>query len=132
MSVQKRALLDRPAPAASNELPATHELREATEHAARLVPALGPITAFVHHNALHAFEDLNIDDDVQKRAATFGCQPHLPQVPGDYADGWVGRLGRRHHLRLATMQRGLQSALSRGRGCRPLRRRQSARCLDST
>ena len=48
-------------------------------HAAHLLPAQGPITAFVHHNTLHAFEDLEFDEAVRKGAKLFGCHPYLPE-----------------------------------------------------
>src|SRR5579883_2989151 len=52
-------------------------LREAVEHAAHLLPAQGPITVFVHHNTLHAFEDLPFHEGVREGARLFGCQPYL-------------------------------------------------------
>ena len=55
------------------------ELQRAIEHAAHLLPAQGPITAFVHHNTLHAFEDLPFEVAVVKGAETFGCHPYLPE-----------------------------------------------------
>ncbi len=48
-------------------------------HAAHLLPAQGPITAFVHHNTLHAFEDLEFDTAVRKGGKVFGCHPYLPE-----------------------------------------------------
>ncbi len=54
-------------------------LREAIEHAAHLLPSQGPITVFIHHNTLHAFEDLPFDEAVQKGARLFGCQPYLTE-----------------------------------------------------
>src|SRR5437763_6120239 len=55
------------------------ELHHAIEHAAHLLPAQGPITVFIHHNTLHAFEDLPFPEAVQEGARTFGCQPYLPE-----------------------------------------------------
>src|SRR5919198_1127747 len=52
-------------------------LREAIDHAAHLLPSQGRITVFIHHNALHAFEDLPFTEGVQKGARVFGCQPYL-------------------------------------------------------
>lgn len=49
------------------------------DHAAHLLPAQGPITVFIHHNTLHAFEDLPFDDAVQKGSRIFGCQPYLSE-----------------------------------------------------
>lgn len=54
-------------------------LRDLIEHVAHLLPAQGPITVFVHHNTLHAFEELPFDEAVKKGARVFGCQPYLPE-----------------------------------------------------
>src|SRR6516162_571390 len=56
----------------------TH-LYEVIEHAAHLLPAQGPITVFIHHNTLHAFEDLLFEEAVKRGAHVFGCQPYLPE-----------------------------------------------------
>jgi len=45
------------------------------EHSVHILPAQGPITVFIHHNTLHAFEDLPFDQAVQKGAQIYGCQP---------------------------------------------------------
>ena len=52
-------------------------LRHAIEHAAHLLPAQGPITVFIHHNTLHAFEDLPFDEAVEKG----GQRLRVPAVP---------------------------------------------------
>jgi uncharacterized protein YbcC (UPF0753/DUF2309 family) len=49
------------------------------DHAAHLLPAQGPITVFIHHNTLHAFEDLPFDEAVGYAAEVFGGQPYLPE-----------------------------------------------------
>ncbi|HEV3168262.1 MAG TPA: DUF2309 domain-containing protein [Isosphaeraceae bacterium] len=49
------------------------------EHAGHLLPAQGPITVFIHHNTLHAFEDLPFHDAVKKGAQVFGCHPYLTE-----------------------------------------------------
>src|SRR5262245_42899976 len=54
-------------------------LRKAIEHAAHLLPAQGPITVFIHHNTLHAFEDLPFTEAVKKAARVFGCRPYLTE-----------------------------------------------------
>jgi uncharacterized protein YbcC (UPF0753/DUF2309 family) len=54
-------------------------LRHAIDHAAHLLPAQGPITVFIHHNTLHAFEDLPFDQAVEHGAKVFGCQPYLSE-----------------------------------------------------
>ena len=62
---------DRPAPLA--------HLLHAIEHAAHLLPAQGPITVFVHHNTLHAFEELKFHDAIEKASRIFDCQPYLSE-----------------------------------------------------
>lgn len=102
-------------------------LRQVIEHAAHLLPAQGPITAFVHHNTLHAFEDLPFDEAVKHGARTFGCHPFLPEEHyhrelergrilredlaaeliddlGDRAEDLLGFLGTRFHLRSAMLE----------------------------
>src|ERR1700760_1016763 len=56
-----------------------HLLQEAIAHAAHLLPAQGPMTVFIHHNTLHAFEDLPFEEAVKRGAQTFGCQPYLTE-----------------------------------------------------
>src|SRR5207248_7623713 len=56
-----------------------HDLAHAIDHAAHLLPAQGPITVFIHHNTLHAFEDLPFFEGVKKGARVFGCQPYLTE-----------------------------------------------------
>src|SRR5689334_5178989 len=63
-----------PSQEAGSALP---RLREAIDHAAHLLPAQGPITVFIHHNTLHAFEDLPFTDAVARAARVFGCEPYL-------------------------------------------------------
>lgn len=66
-------------PSESTEIHLAH-LHEAIEAAAHLLPAQGPITAFVHHNTLHAFEDLPFDEAVRKGGRIFGCHPYLTEA----------------------------------------------------
>src|SRR5262245_36152931 len=54
-------------------------LRQAIDHAAHLLPAQGPITVFIHHNTLHAFEELPFTEAVKRAARVFGCQPYLSE-----------------------------------------------------
>jgi uncharacterized protein YbcC (UPF0753/DUF2309 family) len=55
------------------------ELRHAIKHAAHLLPAQGPINVFIHHNTLHAFEQLSFTDALKSGAKIFGCQPYLSE-----------------------------------------------------
>ncbi|MBX9580455.1 MAG: DUF2309 domain-containing protein, partial [Gemmataceae bacterium] len=48
-------------------------LARAIDHAAHLLPAQGPITVFIHHNTLHAFEDRPFEQAVVRGAETFGA-----------------------------------------------------------
>jgi len=50
------------------------------ERAARLLPAQGPISIFIHHNTLHAFEDHPFEIAVEQAAARLGCQPFLSEA----------------------------------------------------
>ena len=54
-------------------------LEEVIDHAGHLLPAQGPITVFIHHNTLHAFEDLPFNAAVKKGGHIFGCQPYLSE-----------------------------------------------------
>ncbi len=63
-------------------------LEEVIEECAHLLPAQGPITVFIHHNTLHAFEDLPFEAAVKKGAQVFGCQPYLTE------DRYRQKLGR--------------------------------------
>lgn len=54
-------------------------LRHVIDHAAHVLPAQGPITVFIHHNILHAFEDLPFEQAVVEGGRIFGCQPFLTE-----------------------------------------------------
>jgi uncharacterized protein len=102
-------------------------LEEIIEHTAHVLPAQGPITVFIHHNTLHAFEDLPFDEAVKKGAHVFGCQPYrtedryreelrrgrirfselrevLEHDLGERSSGTVPAVGTRLDLRLAMLQ----------------------------
>jgi uncharacterized protein len=53
------------------------QLKSQIERAAHLLPAQGPITAFVHHNTLHAFEHLSFEEGIVAGGKIFGCHPFL-------------------------------------------------------
>jgi hypothetical protein len=70
---------DRPPEPDSHTPPTFDRLRAALDHAAHLLPAHGPITVFIHHNTLHAFEALPFEEAVRRGGETFGCQPYLTE-----------------------------------------------------
>src|SRR5262245_22899157 len=107
-------------------------LGHAIDHAAHLLPAQGPIPVFIHHNTLHAYEELPFDEAVKKGGRRFGCQPYLGEARyreelgrgrirfadlqavlhedlGSRADERVARLTTRRELRLAMLQYPLRS-----------------------
>ena len=108
-------------------------IRQAIEHAAHYLPAQGPITVFIHHNTLHAFEDYPFDEGVQRGAKLFGCQPYLAEDAyrgmlhrgrirpedieaallddlGEQADVLLGFMGTRFRFREAMLHYPLQTA----------------------
>lgn len=54
-------------------------IRKLVEHAAHLLPSQGPIEVFVHHNTLHAYEDLPFHEAVKTGLARYGAHPYLPE-----------------------------------------------------
>ena len=108
-----------------------HDLERRIGRAAHLLPSQGPITVFVHHNTLHAFEGLPFDRAVREGAALYDCHPYLPEdlyrremvrgriLPedlaaaliddlGEDADALIGFMGTRYHLRLAMLEHPLR------------------------
>ncbi|MBC7854262.1 MAG: DUF2309 family protein, partial [Pirellulaceae bacterium] len=108
-------------------------LAHAIEHAAHLLPGQGPIKVFIHHNTLHAFEDLPFDEAVRKGSQVFGCEPYLSseRYRRELVRGRIRvsdlaavleedlkergnesflTLGTRHALRLAMLQHPLREA----------------------
>lgn len=102
-------------------------LRREIEHAARLLPTQGPITVFIHHNTLHAFEHLPFDDAVIEAQRFYGAEPYLSEARyrreleggrilphdlhtvlleglEDQGDVLIGCLGTRHELQLAMLR----------------------------
>src|SRR3954451_20469579 len=87
------------------EAPASlSRLKHAIDHAAHLLPAQGPITVFIHHNTLHAFEHLPFDEGLRKGARVFGCTPYLSE------DRYHAELAR-GRIRFAELQKVLQEEL---------------------
>ena len=81
-----------------------NRLSEVIDHTSHLLPAQGPITVFIHHNTLHAFEDLPFDEAVKKGARVFGCNPYLSE------DRYREEL-RRGRIRFADLQEVLEQDL---------------------
>lgn len=79
-------------------------LREAIDHASHLLPAQGPITVFIHHNTLHAFEELPFGEAVKEAAHVFGCHPYLSE--DQYRDAL-----RRGRIRFAHLRQVLERDL---------------------
>ncbi|MBN9121483.1 MAG: DUF2309 domain-containing protein [Planctomycetes bacterium] len=59
--------------------PPTDRLHKAIDRAAHLLPAQGPISVFIHHNTLHAFEHLRFEEAVEYGGEVFGCEPYLTE-----------------------------------------------------
>ncbi|MBI1311443.1 DUF2309 family protein [bacterium] len=118
-------------PSACNEEHPLHDLRHGIEHAAHLLPAQGPIEVFVHHNTLHAFEDLSFHEAVKEGLRIYGAQPYLPEVRyremllsgrievadletalrddlGGRSDDLVSGLATLHDLRMSMLRHPLQ------------------------
>ena len=55
-------------------------LTQVVDQVASLLPAQGPISIFIHHNTLHAFEHLPFEEAVERAAECFECQPYLPEA----------------------------------------------------
>jgi uncharacterized protein YbcC (UPF0753/DUF2309 family) len=55
-------------------------LRCVVEHATHLLPRQGPIGVFVHHNTLHAFEDLPFEQAVIQASHLFGAEPYMSEA----------------------------------------------------
>jgi len=102
-------------------------IRHLVQQAAHLLPAQGPITSFVHHNTLHAFEEMGFEAAVDYGAHRFGCHPYLTEARfrelleqgriraadieaeldrqlGDRSDELLGFLGTRFSLRRAILK----------------------------
>ncbi len=65
---------------ASDSDPQQSALALVIEDLAPLLPAQGPISIFIHHNTLHASEDLPFEDAVERAAERLGCQPYLSEA----------------------------------------------------
>jgi uncharacterized protein YbcC (UPF0753/DUF2309 family) len=61
------------------------------DHVADLLPSQAPIRTFVHHNTLHAFEELPFEEAVIKASQHFGTEPYLSEAAfaGHLASGRI-------------------------------------------
>lgn len=116
----------------SADQPAKREkLTKILELVGELLPAQGPISAFVFLNTLQGLEDLPFDAGVQRGARLFGAQPYMTEafyrkkleqeriLPcdlegvlredlGETADKSFGDLGSRYDIRLAMLRNPLR------------------------
>ena len=56
------------------------KLQHAVDHAAHLLPMQGPIGVFVHHNTLHAFQDVPFERAVIHASDLFGSEPYMKEA----------------------------------------------------
>ena len=70
---------ERPSSTADSPKDASNNLLHVIEHAAHLLPSQGPITVFVHHNTLHAYEEFHFDEALRESQRVYGCQPVLSE-----------------------------------------------------
>ncbi len=54
-------------------------IRSILEDITHLLPKQGPIDVFVHHNTLHAFEELPFEDAVVEASKIYGAEAFLPE-----------------------------------------------------
>jgi uncharacterized protein YbcC (UPF0753/DUF2309 family) len=54
-------------------------LTRVIDRLAHLLPAQGPISIFIHHNTLHAFEHLPFEEAVEHAAGRLEREPYLPE-----------------------------------------------------
>src|SRR3954452_22850882 len=57
-----------------------HDLKHIVEHAAHLLPMQGPIGVFIHHNTLHAFQNLPFEQAVIEASHLFGAEPYMSEA----------------------------------------------------
>src|SRR2546427_11564522 len=63
----------------SSAEPKSHQLGQVIDELAHLLPAQGPISIFIHHNTLHAFEHLPFEEAVELASTRLGTEPFLSE-----------------------------------------------------
>lgn len=104
-------------------------------HAAHFLPSQGPLSVFVHHNTLHAVEQLPFEEALPLASKVYGCRAYrdeqhyrhelshgrilrsdleavLNEELGEGADELIGLLGTRFHLRMAMLEYPLRTGSS--------------------
>ncbi len=112
---------------------ASSSIKHSIEHATHWLPSQGPISVFVHHNTLHAFEELPFEQAVVAGSKLYHCEPYLSEERykteyqrgririediqavlledlGDHASTLVATFGTRYALQLAMLQFTIRSA----------------------
>src|SRR6476660_2452653 len=86
-----------------------HPLTRVIDRLAHLLPAQGPISIFIHHNPLHAFEHLPFEQAVERAAERLGCEPFIAE--SRYRDKLAsGRILARDVEALLSEQQGTRAA----------------------
>ena len=101
-------MTDNPLPANGTLTPRLIQLKQIVEKAAELLPAQGPITAFVFLNTLQGLEHLPFDEGMQHGAKLFGCQPYL--IEGRYRKKMANGRIRSDDLRAVVLEDLLDQA----------------------
>jgi uncharacterized protein YbcC (UPF0753/DUF2309 family) len=121
--------VEQPAPSVFNldDTPELVSLQHEIEHAAHLLPTQGPITVFIHHNTLHAFEHLPFEEAIVEAQRVLGAEPYQSEARfrreldagrirphdlytvlldelNDQGDVLIGCLGTRHELQLVMLR----------------------------
>src|SRR6266576_503363 len=85
--------------------PPDHPLTRVIDQLAHLLPAQGPISIFIHHNTLHAFEHLAFEEAVEHAGERLEREPFLAE--SRYRDKLAsGRILARDVAALVRLQLG--------------------------
>ena len=103
-------------------------LADAIAHAAHSLPNQGPIGVFVHHNPLHALQDLEFHHAVEIAAARLDARPYLPE--DELRDAW--KRGRIADADVDAVLPGSDAPVALGLTERTLRRALLAEDLEET